>query len=242
MINNTRIAVVTGAMGGIGLDICYTLKSEGYIVVGLYNKHKNDELSNPSNFNKLIKCDINDANSCGVAVTEIIEEYGGIDILVNVAGITRDSTFKKMSFTDWNQVIQTNLIALYNITHPIFNHMMSNQYGRVVNISSVNGHKGQFGQANYAAAKAGIYGFTKSLALEGASKGVTVNSISPGYIETKMTEAVPVVVLDKIKSQIPLGRLGKPNDVSRTVVFLVNDGASYITGEDINVNGGLLMV
>ena len=158
MINNTRIAVVTGAMGGIGLDICYTLKSEGYIVVGLYNKHKNDDWSSLSCFNKLIQCDINNTNSCDVAVTEIIEEYGGIDILVNVAGITRDSTFKKMSFTDWSQVIQTNLIALYNITHPIFNHMMSNQYGRIVNISSVNGHKGQFGQVNYAAAKAGIYG------------------------------------------------------------------------------------
>lgn len=242
MINKPRVAVVTGAMGGIGLDICNTLGSKGYTVVGLYNKHKIDEWNNHSNLDKLIQCDINNINSCDDAVNEIINEYGRIDILVNVAGITRDSTFKKMSFTDWNQVIQTNLIALYNITHPIFSHMLSNQYGRVVNISSVNGHKGQFGQVNYSAAKAGIYGFTKSLALEGASKGVTVNSISPGYIETKMTVAVPVVVLDKIKSQIPLGSLGKPNDVSRTVVFLVDDDASYITGEDINVNGGLLMV
>ena len=243
MINKARVAVVTGAMGGIGLDICKTLGNKGYTVVGLYNsKYNIEEWNGHSNLDKLIQCDINNTNYCDDAVTEIINRYGRIDILVNVAGITRDSTFKKMPFTDWNQVIQTNLIALYNITHPIFSHMLSNKYGRIVNISSVNGHKGQFGQVNYVAAKAGIYGFTKSLALEGSSKGVTVNSVSPGYIETQMTCVVPKTVLDKIKSQIPMGCLGKPSDVSRVVAFLVDEDASYITGEDINVNGGLVMV
>ncbi|TMS60474.1 3-oxoacyl-ACP reductase [Pseudoalteromonas sp. S3173] len=243
MKNRSRVVVVTGAMGGIGLEICKTLGSKGFIVIGIYNnQYKEAEWINHSNLDELIQCDINDTSVCNDTVTQIINKYGRIDALVNVAGITLDTTFKNMSFSDWNQVLQTNLVALYNITHPIFINMLSNKFGRIVNISSVNGHKGQFGQVNYAAAKAGIYGFTKSLALEGAAKGITVNSISPGYIETSMTAVIPEVVLTKIKSQIPLGELGKPSDVSRTVAFLVDDDASYITGEDINVNGGLVMV
>lgn len=243
MINKPTIALVTGAMGGIGLEICKALESKGYTVIGLYHKnYKSQNWNSDTKLDRLIQCDINDESSCSKVIGEIVSFYGKIDILVNVAGITRDVTFKKMSSTDWGDVIQTNLISLYNITHPVFNNMIDNKYGRIVNISSVNGHKGQFGQVNYSASKSGIYGFTKSLAFEGASKGITVNSISPGYIETSMTDAVPDSVLDSIKSQIPLRKLGTPSDIARTVLFLVDVDASYITGEDINVNGGLFMV
>lgn len=243
MNNRTSVVIVTGAMGGIGGDICKSLVNEGYKVVGLYNNsYDPSEWIAHSSIESLIRCNINDSAECDSVVARIISEFGCIDVLVNVAGITRDSTFKNMSFSEWNQVLHTNLVALYNITHPVFKHMLSNNYGRIINISSVNGHKGQFGQVNYAAAKSGIYGFTKSLALEGATKGITVNSISPGYIETSMTDVIPENVLDNIKSKIPLRRLGKPSDVSRVVSFLAHYDSSYITGEDINVNGGLLMV
>jgi len=242
-MTNKKIALVTGAMGGIGLSICKHLDAEGYVVIGLYHKKYSLEgwvtQFNPAN---LFQCDINDEAACVEVINKILITYGTLDILVNVAGVTRDVMFKKMSSLDWNYVITTNLTSLYNITQPVFNQMVSNKYGRIVNISSVNGHKGQFGQVNYATAKAGIYGFTKSLALEGALKGVTVNSISPGYIHTAMTDVVPSNVLDSIKAQIPLGKLGKPEDIARTVLFLVDEKSYYITGEDINVNGGLYMV
>ena len=230
MQNKVQVAVVTGAMGGIGAEICKSLRESGYVVIGLYNKSYNPSLSD---------CDQSNGEN---TVSQIIASHGHISILVNVAGITRDSSFKKMTYEQWNEVLQVNLVGLFNITNPIFKHMSDNHYGRIVTISSVNGHKGQFGQVNYSSSKAGIFGFTKSLALEGARNGVTVNSISPGYIETPMTASMPLKALESITSDIPVGRLGKPSDVARAVNFLVDRNASYITGADININGGLVMV
>ena len=243
MQNKVQVAVVTGAMGGIGAEICKSLRESGYVVIGLYNKSYNPSLSDCDQSNgENIHCDILDYELCQNTVSQIIASHGHISILVNVAGITRDCSFKKMTYEQWNGVLQVNLVGLFNITNPIFKHMSDNQYGRIVTISSVNGHKGQFGQVNYSSSKAGIFGFTKSLALEGARNSVTVNSISPGYIETPMTASMPLKALESITSDIPVGRLGKPSDVARAVNFLVDRNASYITGADININGGLVMV
>jgi acetoacetyl-CoA reductase len=184
-------------------------------------------------------CDVSDYDSCAAAEATIAEEVGPIDILINNAGITRDMTFKKMTKVDWDAVMRTNLDSIFNMTKPIVEAMVERGWGRIINVSSVNGQKGAFGQTNYSAAKAGIHGFTKALALEVSRKGVTVNTISPGYIGTKMVMAIPKEVLDsKILPQIPVGRLGKPEEVAGLCAYLASDEAAFITGANISINGG----
>jgi acetoacetyl-CoA reductase len=184
-------------------------------------------------------CDVSDFDSAAQAIGQIVKDVGPVDILINNAGITRDMTFKKMTQVDWHAVISTNLDSVFNVTKPIVDGMVERGWGRVINVSSVNGQKGAFGQTNYSAAKAGMHGFTKALALEVAKKGVTVNTISPGYIGTKMVLAIPKDVLDtKIIPQIPIGRLGKPEEVAGLCAYLASDEAAFLTGANIAINGG----
>ncbi len=186
-----------------------------------------------------VACDVSDIDSCARAVAEVQAKVGPIDILVNNAGITRDMTFKKMDKVNWDAVIRTNLDSLFNMTKPVVDGMVERGWGRVINVSSVNGSKGAFGQTNYSAAKAGVHGFTKALALEVAKKGVTVNTISPGYIGTKMVTAIPEEILNtKILPQIPVGRLGKPEEVAGLIIYLASDEAAFLTGANIAINGG----
>jgi acetoacetyl-CoA reductase len=188
---------------------------------------------------KAYPCDVGDFDSCKACVEKVMTEIGPIDVLVNNAGITRDMTFKKMTKSDWDVVMKTNLDSVFNMTKQVMDGMMERGWGRVVNVSSVNGQKGAFGQTNYSAAKAGMHGFTKALALEVAKKGVTVNTISPGYIGTKMVMAIPQEVLDsKILPQIPQGRLGKPEEVAGLVAYLTSEEAAFVTGANISINGG----
>jgi acetoacetyl-CoA reductase len=183
--------------------------------------------------------DVTDYDSCQACVAKIQAELGPVDILINNAGVTRDTTFRKMGKVDWDVVMRTNLDSMFNMTKPVVDGMVDRGWGRIINVSSVNGSKGAFGQTNYAAAKAGIHGFTKALALEVARKGVTVNTISPGYIGTKMVTAIPAEVLEtKILPQIPLGRLGKPEEVAGLIIYLCSDEAAFVTGANIAINGG----
>lgn len=237
---NNRIALVTGGTRGIGSAISKALKNAGYKVVANYhgNQKVADEFSEKEGI-KTYKWDVADYNNCRKYVDIIQNDLGGkIEILVNNAGITKDGMFHKMSFENWNAVINTNLTSMFNMSSALINDMRSNGFGRIINISSVNGLKGQVGQANYSAAKAGVIGFTKALAQENASKGITVNAIAPGYIGTDMVMAVPSEVLENIKKQIPVGRLGRPEEIGRVVVFLASDDSGFITGETISVNGG----
>jgi acetoacetyl-CoA reductase len=184
-------------------------------------------------------CDVADFNSCKECVAKVLAEVGAVDVLVNNAGITRDMTFKKMTKSDWDVVMKTNLDSCFNMTKQVMDGMMERKWGRIVNVSSVNGQKGAFGQTNYAAAKAGMHGFTKALSLEVAKFGVTVNTISPGYIGTKMVIAIPQEILDsKILPQIPLGRLGKPEEIAGLVAYLASEEAAFVTGANISINGG----
>ncbi|MCM2328490.1 MAG: acetoacetyl-CoA reductase [Lysobacter sp.] len=240
-----RIALVTGGMGGLGEAICMKLARMGIRVVVTYSpgntKHGEwlkDMESRDYHFHAY-PCDVADFDSCHDAVAKISSEVGPIDILINNAGITRDMTFKKMGKVDWDAVMKTNLDSVFNMTKPVVDAMVERGWGRVINVSSVNGQKGAFGQTNYSAAKAGMHGFTKALALEVARKGVTVNTISPGYIGTQMVMAIPKEVLDtKIIPQIPLGRLGKPEEVAGLCAYLASDEAAFITGANISINGG----
>ncbi|MBA2352749.1 MAG: acetoacetyl-CoA reductase [Burkholderiales bacterium] len=240
-----RIAVVTGGMGGLGESICIKMSEEGYQVVATYssnNQKANDWLGAMKergyNFYSS-QVDVGDFDSCNNLVRQIEADVGPIDILVNNAGITRDVTFKKMSKVDWDSVMSTNLDSIFNMTKPVVDGMVERGWGRIINVSSVNGQKGAFGQTNYAAAKAGMHGFTKALALEVARKGVTVNTISPGYIGTKMVTAIPKEILDtKIIPQIPVGRLGKPEEIAGLIIYLASDEAAFITGANISINGG----
>ena len=240
-----RIALVTGGMGGLGEAICMKLARMGIRVVVTYSpgntKYQEwlkDMESRDYHFHAY-PCDVADFDSCHDAVAKISAEIGPIDILINNAGITRDMTFKKMGKVDWDAVMKTNLDSVFNMTKPIVDHMVERGWGRVINVSSVNGQKGAFGQTNYSAAKAGMHGFSKALALEVARKGVTVNTISPGYIGTKMVMAIPKEVLDsKIIPQIPLGRLGKPEEVAGLCAYLASEEAAFITGANISINGG----
>jgi acetoacetyl-CoA reductase len=240
-----RVAIVTGGMGGLGEAICTKLAKMGIKVVVTYsptNTKSADWLaemaSNGFNFHAYA-VDVADDKSCAEAVMKIQAEVGAIDILINNAGITRDMTFKKMTRVDWDAVMNTNLTSVFNMTKPIVDGMVDRGWGRVINVSSVNASKGAFGQTNYSAAKAGMHGFTKALALEIAKKGVTVNTISPGYIGTKMVTAIPEEVLNtKIIPQIPLGRLGKPEEVAGLCAYLASDEAAFITGANIAINGG----
>ena len=240
-----RVAVITGGMGGLGNSISTKMHATGYRVVVTHspsNTKAKDWLSEHKASGREFSAypvDVADFNSCKECVARIAKEVGPVDILVNNAGITRDTTFKKMSKGDWDSVIRTNLNSVFNMTKQVMDGMVERGWGRVVNVSSVNGSKGAFGQTNYSAAKAGMHGFTKALALEVARKGVTVNTISPGYIGTKMVMAIPKDVLDaKILPQIPLSRLGKPEEIAGLIIYLCSDEAAFVTGANIAINGG----
>jgi acetoacetyl-CoA reductase len=240
-----RIALVTGGMGGLGEAICIKLAALGDKVVTTYspgNTKAGEWIRTMNDMGYGFKgypCDVSDFDSCKACVELVSSDIGPVDVLVNNAGITRDMTFKKMTKADWDAVIKTNLDSVFNMTKQVMDGMMGRNWGRVINISSVNGQKGAFGQTNYAAAKAGMHGFTKALALEVAKKGVTVNTISPGYIGTKMVMAIPQDVLDsKILPQIPQTRLGKPEEVAGLVAYLCSEEAAFVTGANISINGG----
>jgi acetoacetyl-CoA reductase len=241
----TRIALVTGGMGGLGEAICIKLAALGGKVVTTYspgNTKANEWLESMRKQGyafHAFACDVTDWGSAAECAQKVSAEVGPIDVLVNNAGITRDMTFKKMDKANWDAVIRTNLDSVFNMTKQVCDGMAERGWGRIINISSVNGQKGAFGQTNYSAAKAGMHGFTKALALGVARKGVTVNTISPGYIGTKMVMAIPKEVLDsKIIPQIPMGRLGKPEEVAGLVAYLASDEAAFVTGANIAINGG----
>ncbi len=241
--NNKRIALVTGATGGLGTAMCKQLAKDGYHVVGNYRtKAKADEwlkTHKDENLNiELFEGDVTSFDSMGKMIAEIESTIGPIDILVNNAGITRDGRFIKMSLEDWNEVINTNLNSVFNTSRHVINGMIERNFGRIINISSVNGQRGQFGQTNYSAAKAGMHGFTKTLAMEVAKYGITVNTISPGYIGTDMVMAVPEKVREQIVAQIPVGRLGGTHEVAYLVSFLASDATSFVTGANYSINGG----
>jgi acetoacetyl-CoA reductase len=240
-----RVALVTGGMGGLGEAICIKLAALGDNVVTTYspNNTKAQEWLRKMNDMgygfKAYPCDVTDYESARDCVAQVTKDMGPVDVLVNNAGITRDMTFKKMTKADWDAVMHTNLDSVFNMTKQVMDGMVERNWGRVINISSVNGTKGAFGQTNYSAAKAGMHGFTKSLALEVAKKGVTVNTISPGYIGTKMVMAIPQDVLDsKILPLIPQARLGKPEEVAGLVAYLASEEAAFVTGANISINGG----
>jgi acetoacetyl-CoA reductase len=261
----TRLALITGGMGGLGEAICMKMAALGYKVVTTYSPGNLKAQAwlgamEEQGFNfRAYACDVSDydaARECVAAIQkdlgpvadfesaqncikQITDEIGPVDVLVNNAGITRDMTFKKMDKANWDAVMKTNLDSVFNMTKPVCDGMSDRGWGRIINISSVNGQKGAFGQTNYSAAKAGMHGFTKALALEVARKGVTVNTISPGYIGTKMVMAIPSEVLEsKIIPQIPMGRLGKPEEVAGLVAYLASDEAAFLTGANIAINGG----
>ena len=234
-----RVAVVTGGSRGIGEAISLSLKEAGYNVVATYAG--NEEAANQFTADTGIptyKFDVGDFEACQQAIAQIESDVGPIEVLVNNAGITRDGTMHKMTYEQWNQVIQTNLTSCFNMCRGVIDGMRERGFGRIVNIGSINGQAGQYGQVNYAAAKSGIHGFTKALAQEGAAKGITVNAIAPGYIATEMVRAVPENVLEKIVQRIPVGRLGEASEIARGVAFLVSDDAGFITGSTLSINGG----
>ena len=244
-----KVALVTGGVGGIGTAICKKLASDGYFVVANYAidgtekpwKEKMAAAGLNGGSSALAFGDVSDYEAMGRMVREIEAQHGPIDVLVNCAGITRDATFRKMTPEQWKAVISTNLDSVFNVTRHVIEGMMERGWGRVINISSVNAVRGQFGQTNYSAAKAGILGFTKALAQEVVKKGVTVNAISPGYVETDMVKAIREDVRQKIVAEIPAGRLATVDEVAEAVAFLASEKASYITGTNLNVNGGLHM-
>ncbi|MBT3045937.1 MAG: acetoacetyl-CoA reductase [gamma proteobacterium symbiont of Ctena orbiculata] len=234
-----RVALVTGGTRGIGEAICVALKDAGYTVAANYGG--NEEAAKAFSERTGIpayKFDVSDFAAVEASIAQIEQDLGPVEVLINNAGITRDGTMHKMNFEKWDKVIQTNLASCFNTCHAVINGMRERGFGRIVNIGSVNGQAGQYGQANYAAAKSGIHGFTKALALEGATKGITVNAVAPGYVATDMVRAVPEDILAKIIKTIPVGRLGEPEDIARSVLFLIADEASFITGSTLSVNGG----
>ena len=240
-----RVAVVTGGMGGLGEAICIKLSGMGYKVIATYspgNKKSAEwlaEMKKQGHDFSAVGVDVADYESCQKAVAKISADIGPVDVLVNNAGITRDMTFRKMDKASWDAVTKTNLDSVFNMTKPVIDGMAERGWGRIINVSSVNGQKGAFGQTNYSAAKAGMHGFTKALALEYARRNVTVNTISPGYIGTKMVLAIPKDILDsKIVPQIPVGRLGKPEEVAGLVAYLCSEEAAFVTGANIAINGG----
>jgi acetoacetyl-CoA reductase len=241
-----KLAYVTGGMGGIGTSICQRLAKEGYTVVAGCGPSRNfqqwlDEQSALGYKFQVSVGNVSDWDSTEKAFEQVRNNFGPVDVLVNNAGITRDGLFRKMSQDDWRAVIDTNLNSLFNVTKQVVEGMIERQWGRIINISSVNGQKGQFGQTNYSTAKAGIHGFTMALAQEVASKGVTVNTISPGYIGTDMVRAMRPDVLEKIISTIPVKRLGTPEEIGSMVAWLASDDAGFATGADFSLNGGLHM-
>lgn len=249
MKTTKKVALVTGGVGGIGSSICKKLAADGYFVVANYavpgteNAWKQAMAAAGLNgtSSALAFGDVTDFDTMGSMVRQIAADHGPVDVLVNCAGITRDATFRKMIPEQWHLVIDTNLTSVFNVTRHVIDGMCERGWGRIVNISSVNAVRGQFGQCNYAAAKAGILGFTKSLAQEVVKKGVTVNAISPGYVQTDMVMAIREDVRQQIVAQIPAGRLAMPDEVADAVAFLASDKAAYITGTNLSVNGGLHM-
>jgi acetoacetyl-CoA reductase len=237
--NLARVAVVTGGTRGIGRAIAVALKDAGYAVAATYGSDdRNAERFAAETGIPVFKFDVADFAACATGVKAIEGAQGPVEVLVNNAGITRDSTMHRMDFEQWNAVIQTNLTSCFNMSRAVIEGMRTRGFGRIVSIGSINGQAGQYGQVNYAAAKSGLHGFTKALAQEGAGRGITVNAVAPGYVDTEMVRAVPADVLEKIIARIPVGRLGKAEDIARTVLFLVADEADFITGSTLSVNGG----
>ncbi len=235
----SHTAIVTGGTRGIGAAVSVALSEDGHKVAATYAG--NDEAAEAFKTQtgiSVYRFDVADFDQCADSVSQIETDLGPVGILVNNAGITRDGTLHRMDFEQWNAVLQTNLSSCYNMCRNVIDGMRERGFGRIVNIGSVNGQAGQYGQVNYAAAKSGIHGFTKALALEGAAKGVTVNAIAPGYVDTDMVRAVPEKVLEKIIATIPVGRLGYASDIARAVQFLVADDATFITGSTLSINGG----
>lgn len=240
----SRVALVTGGTRGIGAAISIALKNAGHRVAATYagNDDKASAFHEATGIS-IYKWDVTDYEACGEGIAKVTADIGPVEILVNNAGITRDAMFHKMTPQQWHEVVNTNLTGLFNMTHHVWTGMRDRSFGRVINISSINGQKGQMGQVNYSAAKAGDLGFTKALAQEGAAKNITVNAICPGYIATEMVLAVPEKVLnERIIPQIPVGRLGQPEEVARCVLFLAGDDAGFVTGSTITANGGQLFV
>ncbi len=240
-----RVVLVTGGMGGLGETISTKMADAGYKVVVTYSpgntKHAEWVAGMKARGYAIlaVPCDVADFDSCTRAVAEVQKQAGAVDVLINNAGITRDMTFKKMDKVNWDAVMRTNLDSLFNMTKQVADSMVERGWGRIINVSSVNGSKGAFGQTNYSAAKSGVHGFSKALALEVAKKGVTVNTISPGYIGTKMVTAIPEDILNsKILPQIPVGRLGKPEEVAGLIIYLASEEAAFVTGANIAINGG----
>jgi acetoacetyl-CoA reductase len=243
-----RVALVTGGIGGIGSEICIRLATDGATVIAnhipqeaeLAQAWKAERVAAGLNVDIAVG-DVSSFDDCARMVAEITAKHGPIDILVNCAGITKDGTFKKMTAAQWNAVIGVNLNSVFNVTRQVWEGMLERGQGRIVNISSVNGQRGQFGQTNYSAAKAGMHGFTMALAQEGAAKGVTVNTVSPGYVDTPMTLAMDEKVRNSIISGIPMRRMAQPAEIASAVAFLVADANGYVTGSNLQVNGGLFM-
>jgi acetoacetyl-CoA reductase len=234
-----RVSLVTGGTRGIGEAICVALQDAGYNVAANYggNEEAAAKFTQATGI-PAFKWDVGDMEACQEGVKQVEAELGTVEVLVNNAGITRDSTMHKMTFEQWDAVIRTNLSSCFNMSRCVIEGMRATGFGRIVNIGSVNGQAGQYGQVNYASAKSGIHGFTKALALEGAAKGITANAVAPGYIGTEMVRAVPEKVLDKIIATIPVGRLGEASEIARSVLFLVSDEAGFITGSTLSINGG----
>ncbi|WP_028449324.1 beta-ketoacyl-ACP reductase [Chitinibacter tainanensis] len=238
-----KVALVTGGMGGIGTAICRKLADDGFKVITTYSKPGKqyawlaDNKAAGYDF-AAFECDVTNFDACVALKSTVDAQIGPVDVLVNNAGITRDATFKKLGKTDWDAVIGTNLDSVFNVSKQFVDGMVERGWGRVVNISSINGQKGQFGQTNYSAAKAGMHGFTMALAQEVARKGVTVNTISPGYIATEMVMAVPEDVREKIVAQIPVARLGKPEEIAGLISYLASDISGFMTGANLAINGG----
>lgn len=242
---NKRVALVTGGMGGLGTALCRRLHQEGFFVAATCspsNDHRNAWLAiqRDEGMNVMVlEVDVADDVSCASAMQRLLAETGRVDVLVNNAGITRDKSLRKMGVDDWHAVMATNLDSVFHMTRHVIGSMVEQRWGRIINISSVNGQQGAFGQANYAAAKAGMHGFTKALALEVARHGVTVNTVSPGYLDTKMVREVPPEVMkERILPSIPVGRLGAPEEVAALVAYLVSEQAGFMTGANIAINGG----
>lgn len=239
----SRIAMVTGGTRGIGEAISKALKEAGYTVAATYAG--NDEAANAfksATGINVYKFDVSDPQACEAGIKQIEEDLGPVEIVVNNAGITKDKMFHRMTYDQWSAVIRTNLDSMFTVTRPVIEGMQSRGFGRIIIISSINGQKGQVGQANYSAAKAGVIGFAKALAQENASKGITVNVIAPGYIATEMVKAVPAEVLNtKIIPQIPVGRLGEAEEIARAVLFLASDEGGFMTGSTLSINGGQYM-
>lgn len=243
-----RVALITGGIGGIGTAICRRMARDGLQVIAAHHPSEDEaarqwreEQAAEGYEIDTLSLDVSSFDECSEKLTRLLADYGTVDVIVNCAGITRDSSFKKMQKEQWYDVINVNLNSVFNVTQPLWNAMLDNGFGRIVNISSVNGQRGQFGQTNYSAAKAGMHGFTMALAQEGAAKGITVNTLSPGYVSTAMTDAIREDVRNAIVAGIPMGRMGSVEEIASAVHFLVADDHEYITGANLPVNGGLFI-